>query len=246
MMDRKKFAFLEEVAGADGASVLSRAAELGSDVEWAIFPRAVLSWVSAVTIGDGFDGQIPGTQTSLRLTKHEGRFSGVVGIDGQEYSFVDQPLSHVASSVAIAVAGVAEPAPSFVSPELVKLGKSIDLLVRARTLRKFTKVKTNNKVNRPGQTAAPLAPQAPEAPDPTAPNTNKKPNTVRVAKSIAHTDCPVCGGKRFKQYSYSGCACFRDLAKSTSSVEEGDQIVITLGKQWDQDAIRCLMEGLRS
>jgi hypothetical protein len=227
-MDRKKLDFLEQVAGPDGAAALAKASDLGPDLEWAIFPRAVLSWLMAVTVGSGYDGNVPSTTSRLVLQKHEAGYSGVVQIDGEDYTFASQPLSHVAGSVAIAVAGISEPAPGFVSPALAKLGKSIDLLVRARTLRKF----------------------GPEPPDPTAPPTNKKSPggaaggaKVKVTKSSAQADCPTCGGgARFQGGKFAGCACFRDLTKHAVCVETPDYYELTLDRHWDSDAVRCLEE----
>lgn len=249
-MDRKKLDFLEQVAGPDGAAALAKASDLGPDLEWAIFPRAVLSWLMAVTVGSGYEGNVPSTTSRLVLQKHEAGYSGVVQIDGEDYTFASQPLSHVAGSVAIAVAGISEPAPGFVSPALAKLGKSIDLLVRARTLRKFGKPRSVDRINRPGAAAAPVGPKPPEPPDPTAPPTNKKSPggaaggaKVKVTKSSAQADCPVCGGgARFQGGKFAGCACFRDLTKHAVCVETPDHYELTLDRHWDSDAVRCLEE----
>lgn len=215
-MDSRKKSFLTAVVGDDGARALAKAADLGPDVEWAVFPRAVLSWLGVVTLGDEWSGDIPGTRLSLSLTKREGTFTGSMQLsDGTEFSFSDKPLVHVASGVLLAVGGTEEPAPPLESAILARLGKSIDLLVRSRTLRRLTKTEP-----RPRQAGL-----------------------VRVPKELAQSDCPTCGGSHFRGGSYRGCACFTGLAKSVRTEDRGDHYLLTLGSDWTEDDRLTLAEG---
>lgn len=134
-MDPRKAQFLKAVVGDDGASALLKAAAAHPDLEWAVFPRVVMSWLEVVGLGP-FSAQLPGVDgTHLDLAKAEGGFTGCVTVGDQVYRFESQTLYHVAGGVAVALGG-GEPAPPLTSPSLAKLGKSVDLLVRARTLRK--------------------------------------------------------------------------------------------------------------
>lgn len=253
-MEFGKHTFLAAVVGDDAATALAKAEALGPDVAWAIFPRAVLSWIDVVAATD-FSGTIPGTDINLTLKKHEGTYSGSVSSGDKElYSFCQQPLFHVAGSVVVAVAGDGDPAPPLTSPALARLGKSIDLLVRSRTLRKMQRQKTQGGASGgKGKAAAPIAPVAPVQPDPTAPATNQKaktkpstanPPAIKISKAQAQQDCGVCGGLQFKGSAFTGCACFRTLAKSVKVTDTGTHFVVVLGPDWDVDARLTWIEGI--
>lgn len=249
-MDTRKN-FLEAVVGQDGAQALAKATSLGPDVEWAVLPRAVLSWLTAEA-DDGYQELVPGTKTHLNLVKKETGYTGSVSMpDGSCLAFVDQSLTSVAAHIVLSVGGL-DPAPPLTSPSLARLGKSIDLLVRSRALRKIAaRQKTQGEAGGVGAAAGPMAPKPPTPPDPTAPPTNQKRKTkptgpLKVTKAEAHTDCNVCGGQRFKNNVFCGCACFSDLSKNTTTIltPDGDYI-LQLGKSWDEDAILVLLESYR-
>lgn len=214
-MDSRKKNFLTAVVGHDGARALAKAADLGADVEWAVFPRAVLSWLNVASIGD-YDGLVPGTKTHLTLKKTEAGFKGSVSMpDGSCVGFLEQPLTYVASTLLLSVSGVEDPAPPLTSPSLARLGKSIDLLVRSRTLRSLLK---REPVSAP-------------------------PATVNVSRKAAQRDCSTCGSKRFAASTYKGCACFTGLAKSVSTTTSSDGYTLTLGPDWTEDDRLTLAEG---
>jgi hypothetical protein len=263
-MDSRKLQFLKAVIGPDGASALAKAATANPDLEWAIFPRVVMAWLDVVGHAGDYSDELPGAaDVKLKLHKSEGVYSGSINIGNALYPLQDVSLYHVAGAVAVALGAEARSAPELRSPHLAKLGKSIDVLVKSRTLRKaIAKQKTQGgaKGAGPGQPAAarppmqPLGPQAVQAPNTgkngTAgtkvqlPGTKPKKPTMKVTKSEAGTKCSACGHSQFKKERYNGCFCFSDMAKSVRTTPIDDGYVLEFGSQWDADAIATLAESL--
>lgn len=164
-MDPRKLSFLQAVIGPDGAKALAKAA-VTPDLEWALLPRVVMSWLEVVAHGS-YHGALPGIdETHLVLRKGETDFDGSITIGTDTYTFRDASIYHVAGSVAVAMGLDHEPQPALRHPALAKLGKSIDVLVKARTLRKASAQHSGGAkgVTLPGTAAKPQAPLAPLGP----------------------------------------------------------------------------------
>lgn len=128
-MKSAAFGFLSAVLGTDGAQALARAAGKQPGLEPILVPRAALAWVKA---RNNYQSHIPGVEgTTLRLRKTEAGFTGVVTIGGGSYTFEDQSPEHVAAALAVAV-DVDFQDRGLRSPELQRLGKSIDALVQTQ------------------------------------------------------------------------------------------------------------------
>ena len=145
-MDPRKLLFLQAIAGQDGAKALVKAASPSADLEWAVLPRVLLAWLEVVSHGE-FHDNLPGVNdTNLFLKKSENGFDGHIDIDHQVYKFQDVSLFHVAGSIAVSL-GFSPDSPELKSPKLAVLGKSIDLLVKSRTLNRIAQAQ---KVKLPG------------------------------------------------------------------------------------------------
>ncbi len=135
-MDTRTLQFIQAVIGADGARALVKAVGQSPDLEWALLPRVIMAWLGVVSHGE-YEAHLPGVEeTSLTFAKSEHGFSGHIDIGQDVYAFRDASLEHVAGSVAVALGVDPRLAPELRSPHFAKLGKSIDVLVRSRTLRK--------------------------------------------------------------------------------------------------------------
>ena len=125
--------FLQAIAGTSGAQALMKAAERNPGLESVIVPRALVSWLNLVG-AHGFEGQIPGSPNSYcRLHKNEHGYTGVVTVSDFVHSFEDNTVLHTAASLAVSmgVSGV----PGDIGPEqLQRLGKSLDLLIKAKVI----------------------------------------------------------------------------------------------------------------
>lgn len=106
---------------------------------------------------------------------------------------------------------------------------------------------TRNKANSPLSTKA-TAPKS-NTPEPKAsriPQVNKaKGPTLDVTKSEAQATCPVCGGKNLSGSRFTGCLCFRALAKSVSVRESITHYKLTFGSDWDKESVATLTETLK-
>jgi hypothetical protein len=264
-MDPRKLSFLQAVIGSDGAGALTKATHQRPDLEWALFPRVVMSWLEVASHAGEYAESVPGTKVNLNFRKSEDGFTGHVSIGPEVYSFRDATLYHVAGSVAVALGATPEHAPELRSPALAKLGKSVDLLVRARTLRKMQQQRHGGaKGTQPkAQAAAAIAPAAPALPQPTQPKqpsnvgtkvgTQVKTNTaspklpgikrpsMKVTKAEASGRCPVCASSLFKADRFTGCLCLAELAKSVKTTVTSDGYNLDLSG-WDAEAISTLAD----
>lgn len=101
----------------------------------------------------------------------------------------------------------------------------------------------------PGATAA--APAAPKLPvllgmgkkNPAA--TAPKLPSLKVGKSELNNLCSMCGERQFKGTKFAGCLCLRGLAKSVTSTEKPDGVLLSFGQSWDREDIESLMSLLR-
>ncbi len=110
----------------------NRSEELGSTV----VPRAIYSWLSVAALGD-FEGEIPGVSNSyLHFQKSDDWYTGSVSIGDSIYTFDQASIYQVASAVAVSIGADLDPHPDLRDLDIARLGKSIDLLVKARVLRK--------------------------------------------------------------------------------------------------------------
>lgn len=130
--------FLREVLGLDGAGALLKAVARAPILEPVLVPRTILSWL-ATAIRIGYEGCLPGLDNSyLVISKNEqDNFTGAVTIGGAVYEFEDTSITHVAAALGMALgvhlSGID---PMIKSQDLTKLGKTIDLLVKAKIVTK--------------------------------------------------------------------------------------------------------------
>lgn len=176
-------------------------ASVTPDLEWSLLPRVVLSWLEVVAHGS-YNGAIPGIEdTHLSLRKSEGDFNGSISIGNDTYTFREASIYHVAGSMAVAMGLDHEPQPALKHPSLAKLGKSIDILVKSRTLRKAQEKHSGaaRGVTAPGTAAAPKAPTGPLEPvnvQPKLPGVGIGTKAAANAKPTApKTDLGVPGAK---------------------------------------------------
>ncbi len=127
--------FLEIVLGQDGAKALTKAIERAPILSSVLVPRTIVSWLeTAVRLQ--YEGEIPGLDNSyISLNKTEETFSGALTVADNVHSFDRADLLHVAAAIGVSL-GISGQGldPQLRGQDLSKLGKSIDLLVRARVV----------------------------------------------------------------------------------------------------------------
>lgn len=268
-MDPRQFQFVEAVVEPDAARALAKASA-APELSWALFPRVLMAWLEVAGCGS-YDGDLPGVpDVQLSLRKGEGGFTGAVTFGGASHAFGDASLYRVAALAAVALGVEPSRQPPLSGAALAKLGRSVDLLVKSRTLRKAAAGAAGGKP--PGTAAQPQAPLAPVPPQPTQPRqesqvgtvtgTRAKPQrqvrlpgvrrpspgvkrpTIKVNKSEAHLRCMVCGDQFMEGGVFTGCHCFRDLAKSVRTAPLADGYLLEFGAGWDAEAVAAVADAL--
>lgn len=108
-----------------------KASERSPALEHALVPRAILAWIKSASM---YDGDLPGVDGAVvSFEKSETGFAGSIGIGEGLYKFQSASVFHLAASVAVAL-GVSqdEDADDVRDLDLERLGKSIDILAKAR------------------------------------------------------------------------------------------------------------------
>lgn len=248
--------FLASVLGQTGSEAMVRAVDRNEALESVLLPRSILSWIN--TVGKfGHDGTIPGIDGShIQFQKSEDGFTGSVNIYDFVYDFEKASVFHLASSLALAL----DVAPNDINVkdlDIERLGKSIDMLIKAKLIKDFELDKAAPDQGGGGAGAIPSIPAAqPLGPAPAATKVAeapkmapRKPKTklpipsrIKVTKSEMGHKCGLCGKGSFLDSIYVGCSCLSDLAKSVHSNVDTNEL--TLGDDWDSDAILALLESI--
>ena len=274
MMDERKYAFLKAVLGTDGASSLKKAADKYGELEGAIVPRAIMAWLGVVSRGD-YEGGLPGVDDSyLDFTKNQdSTYDGSIAIGEGVFPFQNASVFHLAASVALSL-GASLEAQSLKDVDVVKLGKSIDILVKAKYLSGtdlFSKA-IPGPPNKPNVRGAPLPPVTPtkQIGQPEVPASQKPAvadkqakmpkhkipqlkvklpkvpkKTVAVPAKATKNECNECGQLLIKNEKFVGCLCFREMAQYVNlSKRDNEHYVLSFDSGVDEDAELAILEAL--
>lgn len=258
-MDGRKVRFLKAVLGEDGATALQKAALRSETLESLLIPRTVLAWLGLATRSE-YRGQIPGVaNTYISFKKNEDGFDGEISVADEIYSFNKASLYHLAASVAVSMGADKEKAsPDLRDIDLTRLGKSIDLLIKARAVtrellnKRASKAAPKKKAVRQdlmdGQAALEktLATDAlPERSKKKLPRSTNKPKiSLKLSERQLESKCPVCACSQVSNGRFVGCMCFRTLSKSVKVEKEDKTFFLTFGSGWDRDVIEVFLQSL--
>lgn len=134
MRDSSSTSFLKSVLGDDGAEALRKANVRVPSLGAVLAPRTIISWLSTAVRVD-YEGEIPGLENSyVNLQKSDDGYTGEMTVGDQVVSFDNSDVLHVAATIAVALGVDDAVDPSVKNTDISKLGKSIDLLVKARVV----------------------------------------------------------------------------------------------------------------
>lgn len=248
-MDGRKVQFLKAVLGEDGATALQKAAVRSEVLGNLLIPRTVIAWLGFAARSE-YRGQIPGiSNTYISFKKNEDGFNGEISVSDEIYSFEKASLYHVAASIAVSLGADKDKAPSAVKDiDLTRLGKSIDLLVKARAV---TKELLNKKAEPPKKIHRP-EPQIRIEPSkksskPSLPRivANKQLPTLKLSEHQLDSRCPVCACSQMNSGKFVGCMCFRALSKNVKVVRNEDKTLqFTFGNNWDRESVEVFLQSL--
>lgn len=147
------------------------------------------------------------------------------------------------------------------------LDAAMHSLAEKLTDKKIVPASELDKVELPGQMAAPREQKGPDAPvSPTHQVTKPQPKKLtaqpvkapprtdsampaiqglKVTKSESLAACHVCGGRQFQDSEFVGCVCFSGLAKSVTAVEHKGDYVLKFNEEWSEDAVHALLESFK-
>lgn len=127
--------FMKSILGDDGHTAFEKMSKRAPALATLLAPRTVLSWLATAS-RINYEGEVPGVHNSyIALSKSEGGFSGAIVVGSSRHVFEATDILHVAATLSYAL-GIQdiELDPTLRSTDISKLGKSIDLLVKAKTL----------------------------------------------------------------------------------------------------------------
>jgi len=152
-MDVRQHRFLNSILGSDGAQALTRAAERSKTLGNAILPRAILSWLGLAARFE-HEGEIPGNpNTFCVFRKSESGFSGSIKVGGELYTFTDASLYRVAAGIGVALGADTQPLSKELRDlDLVRLGKTLDALVKTKVFNEELRKAVINRIGSPPMT----------------------------------------------------------------------------------------------
>lgn len=268
--------FLIEIVGGPGAEALCKSTS-STLLGQAILPRTILSWVNETP---KYEGDIPGIpNTYLEFSPTGDLFNGSISINDQIYSFEKASPLHLASAIAVALGIDGASLKNIADRNLQKLGKSIDLLVKAQKQQPKTGAKATptqpidlqgptqpsvkQKEKGPTVSVKPPPVPGPEALPPStpmteqakkvaqnstkgpkAPKTKKTKMTIKVTKSQATAECPVCRLPQFRAGDLYGCKCWRSLVKNISASPTPEGYLLEVPLEIDREELVTLLESM--
>lgn len=131
-----KYKFLTGVLGVDGSNALRKAEKIDNRLKPIVVPRAIIGWLKFISNYE-YEGCLPNLDnTYLHLHKNEfGNFDGSISIDDEIHEFNNSDIYHIASAISVSIDEDLEVIDESVKDlVLVKLGKSIDTLIKAQEL----------------------------------------------------------------------------------------------------------------
>jgi hypothetical protein len=267
-VESKRYDFLKAVLGQDGAAALKKAADRLGGLENVILPRAIMAWLSVAARND-YEGEVPGIDDSyLDFSKnHDGSFSGSIAFGDEVLPFQNANSFQLAASVAVCL-GANDLEGGFDGIDLVKLGKSIDIMAKAKYVSNLEELYKAL----PGPPQAPQVRGIPEAATPPSgpqrdkgPKQKKAPAVATQAKvtrpkipslkpkapkpkiavpEAAKHECDECGMPLIKNDTFVGCMCFKDVARYVSLTKHQGKTYISFNDALDEDAIATILETL--
>lgn len=274
-MDPRKGKFLEAVVGFDGAKALSKAIERSQELSTAVIARTIMAWLEVASRAD-YHGSLPGNDDLyVVIKKSNDNLYGSISVDDNVYCFDNASIYHVAGSVAIALGADHERLDTNLEDQsIIALGKSIDLLVKARAvaeeLQKAKGGAGGGAAAGAGPAAAPLGPKGPTPPTATQakitpaklpsakvagarkpsgklprPSSATAGRKVKIVKSQLQSECSVCATRLFKGERFVGCFCFSEMASGVKVLVKGEDVQLELNDLWDDDAAETLVESLK-
>jgi len=254
----KSTKFLKKVVGEAGSEALCKAMESHPELTGSLLPRVIYSWVNSK---ESFKDNIPGTKNYIEFKKTEGGYNGALDLDTTRLEFNSAGIFSVVGGVSIALEIDTALQKSIKDNNLVNLGKNIDILVksiatkkpstvteiRARAKHKLTKGEDDgsSKGFAPhGKFAEPIPP-TPPTPNKLVQEEQQFKTALNVKKSESESRCGGCSMRFFKNGSFVGCYCTRELAGDVTVLVKSEGYELNFGPSWNNESIQHVITALK-
>lgn len=233
--------FLKYALGPRGAKILSTLAKHSTEVADILASRVVIGWLNHGDIAT----LPPSIDFPATLSKSESGWSGRASLNGMVHQFSDVSTEHVAAVVSMII-GLPAKSIRVNNLDLARLGKTIDLLVKAQTM-------SHDAPDRGAHAGhieadaheAPVGPskkpRLPKKPKPLQPKTN----ALNLTKQEAATKCGVCMAGQFQGARFTGCHCFRELHKNVICETTDIGYRLTFDSKWSTEDISTFIQTVR-
>lgn len=251
-MEDKSIAFLNEILGKDDLKVLKKAISSSNELKSLLLPRVVLSWIDISSQLEDTFVAYPELGIKFDFKKNEEGFTGYIVIDKEKYAFQNIDLNHLAASLSVALGAQELELPSR-NLEIVNLGKSIDLLVKSKILKKrIKKDKDTKKFEQPGGKAKEIPPVDPIEPrmQDDAVGVKKRPShvatgakifkSIKISKNQSLLKCHLCNQPYFNNKNFIGCFCLSELSNCIKTEETEDGFLLKSKSLSDEEFLTIL------
>jgi hypothetical protein len=150
--------FMKSILGEDGQQAFNKMIGRAPSIGALLAPRTILGWINTAA-RINYEGELPGVSNSyVSLSKSDVGIYGAVALEGVHHTFEGHDLVHVAAAIshALGVESI-DIDPSLRDTDISKLGKSIDLLVKARTITHVAEEEMAKFANRLKCTCEPMS-----------------------------------------------------------------------------------------
>ena len=225
------------ILGNSGASAMEKL--LKTDLSSYLVSRVIVGWLRNESVGTI---NIPDSCPLQSLSKSSGGYNGSSKFGELDYNFDNADEKHVAAVIAVLLnQNISISTPRDI--DLAKLAKTIDALIKIQK-------KPNNLTHDTTTIAEPVEPTPPTPAQPVNPPQVQRRRTIpklprttlKLSEAASNKDCKICGEKSFTNNKYTGCYCFKPLAKDIKTCKDINGYKLFLGDSWDDEAILTLME----
>jgi len=241
------YIFFETLLGKQGFTVMESLAKSSTDLASYITPRVIVSWLRQSKYGTI---NLPKSCPIQSLEKTGYGFNGEALVKGLSYSFNKATEEQIAAIISVATDSNVHDV-DFKDVNLARLAKTIDALVKvqinqyehtevAKPLEPLTPQEPTQPNNNPTKTAKP---QDPRIKTSRIPRIKKK---ITIAKSDTNKICQLCQQKMFTANQFTGCSCFKPLAKNIISTVTDSSVVLSFSEDLDNDAVLTIISVLKN
>lgn len=227
------------ILGDSGGTAMDRL--LKTELGPYLTPRIIVGWLRSNKLGTI---NVPDCCPLQELSKSINGYNGSAKFSELDYNFNNADEKHVAAVIAVSLnQKISTNLPRDI--DLARLAKTIDALIKIQK-KPDNLTHDTTTVAEPIEQTPPIPTQPANQPQVQKRRTIPKIPALKLSESNSQNLCKTCGEKSFINSKYTGCYCFKPLAKSVKTIKITNGYKLLLGQAWDDDAVLALMENLNA